>query len=230
LDAHKRRKQDKPEHLESFTKLQLSIGTILYLETRLQERKYQVQLIGSSSDKSILISPPIKSGKSIFLDQGEWVKVSLLAKTFVYAFEAKVILRATAPYEYLHLSYPKQVEARKVRNAERISTTIETNIDNEFDNYGDWPKHAVITDLSKTGARIIAREKLGEFGHELVLSFPVKLSDMVQQVNLSAIIRNAYIQADAAENKSYVFGLQFLEMSDAARLVISNYIYEQREQ
>jgi c-di-GMP-binding flagellar brake protein YcgR len=53
---------------------------------------------------------------------------------------------------------------------------------------------------------------------------------MVQQVNLSAIIRNAYIQADAAENKSYVFGLQFLEMSDAARLVISNYIYEQREQ
>jgi c-di-GMP-binding flagellar brake protein YcgR len=219
--------QTKSERID-FSELDLSIGTILTFETGTPAKKFQVRLIGSETGKSILVSPPMKEGVEAFLDIGSLLKVKMLHGTSVFAFETRVLHKAQKPYPYFHLSYPGDVESRRIRSAERIQTKINANIDSQVSVDNDWPKFATITDLSRTGARLRAQEKLGDFGHELMLEFQLALLDTKKTVCVAAIIRNVHAEPMAPGGISYVFGVQFLEMTEEARLYLSNYIYEQR--
>lgn len=212
----------------AFNDLELPIGTILTFETGVPVRKLQVRLIGSEKDKSILVSLPMKDGVEAFLDIGALLKVKMLHGTSVFAFETRVLHKAQKPYAYFHLSYPLAVENRRIRSAERIQTKIKANINSEYRADSNWPKLGTITDLSRTGARLRATEKLGDFGHELILEFELILNESKTTVSLAAIVCNVHAESLSTGGVAYVFGVQFLEMSEQSRLYLSNYIYEQR--
>lgn len=210
----------------SFEQLGIPIGTVMTLETQAPARKLHVHLMGYEPGRSILISSPLRDGKEVLIERNSVVVLRLLEGKQVCAFESKVIYRSMHPYTYYHLEYPAEIEALQVRSSERVDTIINADIDSDFNIVGDWPKYAQVTNLSRTGARLRSNELLGEFGHELILRFEVQVAGIIKMVGLAGIIRNIDQEQDKFGQPSYVVGVQFLEMSDEARLTLANYIYE----
>lgn len=219
-------KQGYP-HKASFRALNAPIGTIVTLDLAAPARRTQVRLLGAENGQGLIVSMP----KTEFMNEiqdGSLLKVRFLLKTGFVHFGARVLSIANTPFPHVFLSFPSSVEIRNVRSAERISTSIHANVDSDFNIDGAWPKSGTIEDLSKTGAKLRSRERLGEFGHELKLEFNLSLSDMTRPVQLSAIIRNAHVESQALGEPHFVFGLQFLELDDEARLALTSFIYEPR--
>src|SRR5690606_8942875 len=100
------------------------------------------------------------------------------------------VYRSVHPYVYYHLAWPEEVAARQIRDSERIDTEFEVMVDNDFDVVGDWPKPALLNNLSKSGARVLSTTPLGSAGHELVIKCTLTMSDVRKDLALTAIIRN----------------------------------------
>lgn len=214
---------------ESFADIGLDIGCQFTIETVGSARKYQVQLIGFWDKKSIVISPPLRDGREVLLDKDAVLAIRLLEGKKVCAFETKIIYRSSHPYTHYHLQFPASVNTRQIRNSERVDIEIDVSVDCDFDIVGAWPKQALITNLSKTGARMISQYSLGEKSHELILMFGLFVGGMHRQLRIPCIIRNIQLNCigQSIQEGSYVFGLEFADMNDEHRLSLSSYIYEQ---
>ena len=209
----------------TFSALHVPVGTSLTLEAAKFSQKAQVELIGYHSDRGIIVSLPSGPILDTF-DEGVLFKAKFLSKTGVVHFGTRVLKVGLEPFPHVFLTYPDAVDVRKVRSSERIPTTINANIGNDFSLDIAWPKEGIIEDLSKTGAKIRCRDRLGEFGHALSLDFDLNLNDMNRKVGLSAIIRNAHVDSEVIGEPHFVFGVQFLELNEDARLSLNNFIYE----
>ena len=209
----------------SFSSLGVPVGTLLTLDSASPARRDQVRLIGYEKDKALVASIPDNALKDQ-LEEGSLLKARFLIKTGFVNFAVRVLSIVPEPFPHMYLSYPGSVEIRKVRGSERITTRISANIDSDFNIDSVWPKEGTIEDLSKSGAKIRSRQRLGEFGHQLLLDFDLQLSDMVRNVSLAAIIRNAHVESEVIGEPHFVFGVQFLELSEDARLSLNNFIYE----
>lgn len=213
---------------ESFSELGLAVGTHLIIETAGTSRKYQVQLIGYWEKRSILISPPLRDGREVLLEKDAVLAIRLLDGKKVCAFESRILYRSSHPYTYYHLQFPESVNSRQVRNSERVDIQLPVLVDSDFDIMGDWPKSATLTNLSKTGARLISPHSLGEKNHELVLVFDLTVSGIRKSLRIPCLIRNIELSAlqGDAEKGHYVVGAQFVNMTEDQILTLSSYIYE----
>jgi c-di-GMP-binding flagellar brake protein YcgR len=215
---------------QSLARLGLQIGTAMSIETVSPGRKCNVRLIGFVEGKSILVSSPTRDGKDVLLEKDNPMVVRLLEGKQICAFETKVLYRSVHPYVYYHLAWPEQVAARQIRDSERIDTEFAVMIDNEFDVVGDWPKPALLNNLSKSGARILATSALGSAGHEVVIKCTLTMSEVRKDLALTAIIRNvSELSRQDASGRTltyHVYGVQFLNVDGDTRLALANYIYE----
>ncbi len=220
----------KSEVSQIVLKLGLQIGTPMTIETVSPPRKCQVKLIGFVEGRSVLISSPLREGKEVLLEKDNPMVVRLLEGKQICAFETKVIYRSVHPYVYYHLAWPEQIAARQIRDAERIDTEFAVLIDNEFDVVGQWPRKALLNNLSKSGARILATSALGSVGHEIVIQCVLMVSEIKKKLSLSAVIRNIgeLVRNDAAGKpvKYHAYGVQFVNVEGDTRLALANYIYE----
>jgi c-di-GMP-binding flagellar brake protein YcgR len=216
------------DQIESFADLGLPVGTHFIIETAGASRKYQVQLIGYWDKRSILISPPLRDGKEVLLEKDAVLAVRLLEGKNVCAFESRVLYRSSHPYTYYHLQFPDEIDSRQIRNSERLDIQLPVLVDSDFDILGDWPKSATLTDLSKTGARLIAPYHLGEKTHELVLIFDLTVSAIRKTLRIPCLIRNIELSAAHGDDVKghYVIGAQFVNMTEEQILTLSSFIYE----
>ena len=219
---------ENPDNNESFSDLGLPVGTHFIIETAGSSRKYQVQLIGYWDKRSILISPPLRDGKEVLLEKDAVLAVRLLEGRKVCAFESRILYRSSHPYTYYHLQFPISVDSRQVRNSERVEIQLPVLVDSDFDILGDWPKSATLTNLSKTGARLIAPYSLGEKTHELVLIFELTVSNIRKTLRIPCLIRNIELSAAQGDDVKghYVIGAQFVNLTEDQLLTLSSYIYE----
>lgn len=217
---------DGSDNSVQFAELGLAVGSTLSIETISPVRKYAVRLLGYAEGRSLLISAPLRDGREVLLEKDASLTVRLLEGRKVCAFETRVIYRSVQPYTYYHLAYPDQIESMQIRDSERIDTVVDTLVDSDFDIVGEWPKQAKINNLSKTGARVVSSNFLGELGHELIVEFDLDVSGMNKCICLTGIVRNAEHKAATDDRNRYVVGIQFVDLTDEARLTLANFIYE----
>ncbi len=226
--ALEKNQEANTELSEGFADLGLVVGTDITIETVGSNRKYHVQLIGFVDKRSILISPPLREGREVLLDKDAVLAIRLLKGKKVCAFETKIIYRSSHPYTYYHLQFPASVNTRQVRNSERVDISMPVSVDCDFDVLGDWPRAATMINLSKTGARLVSNASLGEKGHELVLVFDLKVSDIEKSLRLPCLIRNIELStsSDVSQQGKFLVGTQFINLTDEQLLSLSSYIYE----
>lgn len=210
-----------------FEKLGLKTGAPLNLEAADLSARYRVKLIGYLAGNSVIVSSPVVEGKQIVLTRDRPFTVRSLAKNNAFAFQSSVKAVALQPYPYVHLEYPREMVTIKIRNADRQEVDIPARVASDFDiGNGEWPKQGTIYDLSKTGAGLRSGENLGDNGDEIVLHFPVRVAGVTKNFKLAAIIRNKLILEAEYLPLKFGYGLQFKELSDAAKIVLCGYIYE----
>jgi len=210
---------------QPFESLNIPVGTQLTVETISPHRRLQAKLIGYVADKSILISPPIKDGKEKLLDLDESVTIRLLIRKKICAFESRVKYRSLQPFSYYHLQYPTELMSLQVRVSERVDVNLDALIDSEFDiGVGEWPKKAVITNLSKSGASLLCSDSFGEKGHEIIVNLDIEVSGLQRSLAINGVIRNKEA-SDSAESM-FNYGVEFVDLTDADVLSLTGFIYE----
>lgn len=213
------------EGQQPFDSLGVPVGSPLTIETLSPHRRLTVKMIGYVSGRSILISPPMREGKEQLLEVGETVAVRLLIRKKICAFEARIKYRSLQPYTYYHIEYPSEMVSLQVRSSERVSVNIPVLIESDFDiGMGEWPKQAVITDLSKTGTALKCAESIGDKGHEVIVKLDVNVSGLSRSLSLNGVIRNKELQGP--DSSFYTFGLEFTDVRDEDKLSLAGFIYE----
>lgn len=212
---------------QSFTDLGLSIGEPVTIETMSPKRKLSVKILGFSEGKSILISAPVsKEGNEVLLEKGDHVAVRAMTKFQAFAFESRIIYRAIQPYSYYHLSFPSDLILVEVRRSSRLHVDIPAIISSEFDiGLGDWPKAATVQDISENGSALITRQVLGEIGHEITISIGIQVADVTKNLSIEGIIRNCEV-AKHKVGSHYLYGIEFIEISEDIRLALNGFLYE----
>lgn len=230
----------------SFADMGLQIGDPLYLETLDHRSRYLVKLIGFVADQSILVLPPEHDGKQILLKKDRPFNVRSAVKNKVFAFQSSIKHLSMQPFAHLHLEYPKELVAIQVRESERVPVHIPAQAytplaNNQFRPMGS----AIIVDLSASGAAIESDQSLGNLGDQLALKFPISVSGISKSLSVRAIIRNVreiiqqaddellpddiLTDLDTANSTSYAYGLQFIELSDTARIILNSFNYESQK-
>jgi len=210
---------------QPFESLNIPVGTQLTVETISPQRRLQAKLIGFVPGKSILISPPTKDNKEKLLELDESVTVRLLIRKRICAFESRVKYRSLQPFNYYHLQYPTELMSLQVRVSERVDVQLDVLIDSDFDiGVGEWPKQAVITNLSKSGSALFCSDSLGEKGHEIIVNLEIEVSGLQRKLAINGVIRNKEIME--TDENVFNYGIEFVDLSDADILSLTGFIYE----
>lgn len=213
----------QPDHL---SKLGLAIGDPLILETISPKRKLQARLIGYWVGHSILIAPPTYEGREVNLEQSMQLTVRGMIRNQAFAFSTKVSYRGQQPYRHYHLECPSETASVEIRKNSRIEVDLPVLLDTEVDiGMGDWPKAAVILDLSPKGAGLLSRQMLGEKGHEVIMKLTLEVSGVERSLSLPCVIRNHTV-VDRPSGSHYLFGVEFEQLTETAQLTLTGFLYE----
>ncbi len=193
--------------------------------------RYTSTVIGFVPGKSLLVSAPTVNDKSVLVRDGQQFAVRMLQGSYIQAFVAKVLHNALAPYPYLHLSFPREVESIEVRNADRADTNIpvmtkEVNLPDEKQNW----KSAFIKDISSTGAKLESMSKIGAQDDVLLLRLKLMICEQEEKLEFQATIKHLEEPKNVGADEWGVFvsGLQFINPGRLEQVLIQNYVLEQR--
>jgi c-di-GMP-binding flagellar brake protein YcgR len=210
--------------------LNLSVGDALQLQyypCKISDtERFYVRVIGFLNGQSIITTIPTDQGKVLPISENDVFAVRLLAGNSVQAFVCSIIKKSVTPYRYIHLSYPKKLESKIVRQAQRAMTKIIATVQNEEPGKSEIKtKSALISDMSTAGALIESEAEIGEVGDTITTLAKIKVADIEDYVTLSAIIRRIIPKKDDSDRFKY--GIQFVALEDKDKLTIHGFVYEQ---
>lgn len=203
-----------------FKDIGLKVGDRLIIEPppKLGEQVGVVRLIGYVNDLSVLVTMPDTrpwAGPPI---EGDEVTVRTFSGRHAFGFTTAVGKRAVNPFEYLHLQFPRRISMRQIRNAERISTTINTRV---LD--ADEAIPTVVTNLSATGAEVRVWEPARVVGQTVSLELILDIHKVRTRIVVSGIIRNIHDIADSGES---AYGIEFVDVSTQTNIFLKSFVYQ----
>ncbi|NCS66533.1 MAG: hypothetical protein AUJ86_08655 [Hydrogenophilaceae bacterium CG1_02_62_390] len=214
------------EKTGTLDEVKLMPGDALQLQQMVkgQHERLTVRVIGVMKPLSVLVTAPVVEGKLIFIREAQPFLVRAFSGLNVCAFKTHVLKTHHSPFPYLHLAYPDSIEIMRIRKAVRAEVQLITAIlDQEG---GKQIAAGRIVDLSVGGARIMANNPFGEKDQIVFLSFKVKLDDIEEYIQTTAVIRAIGQEDDEHGQKVTVVGVQFEALSQGNRLLIMHLVYQ----
>ncbi|MDH5766236.1 MAG: flagellar brake protein [Gammaproteobacteria bacterium] len=192
-----------------------------YAPPLVDAERLNARLIGYVTGKSLILSAPTVSGTTPFLQEKQKFIVRMMCGSQVYAFESEILKYLTSPYTHVHLSYPQSIETMQVRNAQRVNTEITVSV--QLSESGD-SMPATMLNTSLTGALIKTDKINAKKGDTLIISAEFPFYEFKKYLRLTAVIRNV---TTVAENQSFRYGVEFLDIDDDQKLILHGYVYDQ---
>lgn len=215
--------------------LALEIGSILQLQFLTDESntRHYVKVIGYLQERSVLVTTPQVQGRIMMVREGQAIAVRSLSGSNVVAFTTAVMSSHVKPYPYLHLAYPKEMQAIAVRKAQRVScrTTATVRPCGPEVQDADEPPESIavaVEDMSTTGALLISESRLGEVKNLLTVEMKLHVSDLEEELNIVAVIRNIRERKDEnGEVFEYLHGVEFQFADRQESIMLHAFICEQ---
>ncbi|MES9872407.1 MAG: flagellar brake protein [Candidatus Sedimenticola sp. 6PFRAG7] len=209
----------------------LQVGDVLQVQLLAtgHDERYTCTVIGYVPDKSILVTVPEVGGKVLLMREGQILAVRMLHGSHIKGFMTKIIHVASAPYPYLHLGYPAEVESIAVRNSERVETNIQAIARNTFqlDTEESW-QPVLIQDLSMSGAKMLCSESLGDLGDKLEIQFKLNVCGVEETLDLVASLRKekTYRGELGHGEWRHVCGIEIHHVNRFQKLLLGSYLLE----
>ncbi|MGZ5011872.1 MAG: flagellar brake protein [Methylobacter sp.] len=211
--------------MANFKEINLQVGARLQmmLQHSPKQSAYYTELIGYVDGEYLIVKMPFENGLSIQTQVGEQVTLRILAGVDVFTLTCRVKNIFRAPHHYMHLSFPTDIQSYALRGAVRAKVALPVKI-NGIAGAG------VISDISVTGAAIVANSALGEPNEDTLISFdfPIKPINQSAHINTSATIRS--IQQLPGKKKDapprFTHGVSFHELDLTSQVMLQNLVYE----
>lgn len=208
--------------------LNLPIGTALFIDhvENGPESFSCATLIGFLYAQSLIVTLPKRNEYVVQVEKGDRLIVRFSKTDTVYAFSSRVMEINQSPYSYIHLTYPKNIQAKLLRRGNRIDVSkaaLQLKIKNN-----NFSGTVSITNISEYGAKLISSSKLGEVEEKLTIILDLPQYPEIVELNCKICYTKSY--ADENSNKqSYEHGIEFFEMNTMARSFINHFIHEHIE-
>lgn len=210
----------------NFQDVKFSLGDTLQLQPQLEgaPERFNVHVIGFVKSKSLLVSAPLAEGKLVFVRDGQTFMVRAFSGLNVYAFRARALKYQYSPFPYLHLSYPKRIDGKRIRKALRAPVSIIVSVHENAE--GRQVGAGKIVDISVGGARMLSQTSFGERDQSFWLSFKVCLGEMEEYVKTQATIRAKGEDLDDDGQAKISYGFEFGALNQTEKLIIMNLVYQ----
>ncbi|MFZ2855036.1 MAG: flagellar brake protein [Rhodocyclaceae bacterium] len=223
----------KSEVSFSFSDMKLKIGDKIQLQppASVGKERYIVRLIGYVDNVDLLVSTPVVNGRRISLLENDQLVARFFSSEKIFGFSSTVERVCKLPYDYLHLSFPTEIQGSVIRKSPRVRINISTNISTlvSTQEASDHEQAAVIINLSAEGAFIRTRQPLCQKGEAIRLSFQADLHDVCNQLVLNGIVRNTVGEEGKNGEGTTTFdhGIQFQDLAPNDRVILRSLIYQQ---
>ena len=221
---------DAAENVYTFDDMRLRVGDRIQLQppATVGLDRYIVKLIGWVDKVSLLVTAPLENGFRLPLRENDKIVARIFSSQNAFGFSTVVERVCKIPYNYLHLSFPDQIQGAVIRKAPRVRTNIITSITRPgADGSGD-KRAGIIVNLSADGAFIKSRQPICEKGQTVQLAFRVNLHNVDAYLVVSAIVRSTF--ADESKDGSegmFSHGVQFLDLAPNDSVILQSMIYQQ---
>jgi hypothetical protein len=218
----------------TFDDMKLRVEDRLQLEppAQLTRERFTVRVIGFLRGTSLLVTMPITAnGLRLQLSEKEKLVMRSFSGQNAFGFSCTIQRIIKIPFEYMHLSFPDEIQGIMIRKAPRVKTTIIATV---YDGKSgeDEQVSAVISDISANGASLEAKSVLGDKGDVLRLSFRVQLHNIDAYLSLTGVIRAIFTvdpaDASASSRPERVrHGIEFRDVPPNDSVILQSLIYQQ---
>ncbi|TAJ81074.1 MAG: flagellar brake protein [Gallionellaceae bacterium] len=221
----------KPDPRFTFDDMKLKTEDRLQLEppAQLARERFTVKVIGFLREASLLVTMPITAnGLRLQLMENEKVVMRSFSGQNAFGFACAIERIIKIPYEYLHLSFPDNIQGIVIRKAPRVKTRIIATVQDSKAGAAQQVS-ALISDISANGVSLEARRALGNKGDLLVMAFRVQLHNIDAYLSVKGAVR-AVFNSEAADTSTPPFirhGIEFQDLQPNDSVVLQSMIYQQ---
>ncbi|WP_210541973.1 flagellar brake protein [Rhodoferax sp. PAMC 29310] len=196
-----------------FEAMNLKVGDRLQAQPpkKVSAERCFVRLIGYCQDLSLLLTTPATANNvRLQLMEGDQLIMRVFSSQNAFGFACDVQRVCKLPYNYLHVSFPKEVQGTVIRKEARVKTKIIVNIRAAPENGKNLT--GIISNLSANGALIDGPRKLAEPGETIRLTFRLTLRSIEASLSLLAVVRAAFDDEKLKQSGTSLthFGVEFV--------------------
>lgn len=175
----------------------------------------EAQFCAAIDGRGIMVVPLSEDPRAALRD-GERRLVHGFTGIYDFSFEAEVLQSFTHPFAYTLLSYPREVSARRVRNAQRIRTTLPARVTPQ----NGAAVEATLVDLSPAGAMLKSASVLGANGEQATIRFVVEIEQQQFELAVTGTVCHSG-RCDSGEG--YRAGYAFKQLGRNDRLTLQHF-------
>ena len=208
-----------------FTDIHLNVGDTVYLDfsgARAHGRASST-VLGWREGVSVMVTQPLAADKPLQLFESESVTLRVFTGRSAFAFKGNVLKTNSLPFPYVHLSFPKRVQAVEIRKSprSRVDMPATFSVDGQHVGLG------IIVDLGTAGALLDTGEVLDTSVESLQLAVSFELHDVPVSLDLHARILGMKGYSSQGEQTSVQYRLAFDQLKPNDRLVLSSLLWFQ---
>lgn len=201
------------------------VGEVIQLRllNRNLQNYYSVRLIGYIKNQSILAMTPTVDKIPLILMDGEQVEVRMLNGSNIYAFQTSIQRLCISPIHYMHLDYPREVRAQKLRKSPWAKVNLGVTVSNDE----GINEVARIINLSSEGAQLQAPSAIGNLEQSLQVTLHASMDELRTTLTLNATILhiNSPRNVQETENDTQEYGIAFRDVSETDALWLKTLVY-----
>ena len=211
--------------MTTFKDINLQVGARLQMALRhgSQQLVYYTELIGYADGEYLIVKTPVENGLTVQMQVEELVVLRIFSGMNVFTFNCNVKTIFRSPHFYIHLSFPTDIKAKALRSAIRAKVDLPVQING-------ISRAGVITDISVTGAGIIADSALGVCDEKISISFmfPIQPTNQSAQIETGATICSIQQLPDKKKIAlpKFSHGVLFDEIDPTSQSMLLNLVYE----
>lgn len=205
-------------HLD-FEELRLLPGAVLQIQLGKEEDRYFVRYIGALRGRSVIIDALERGGLPLFVPDGTALQVRGSVGSYAFVFPSSVLVNASRPYPHLHLTYPMDVVAVRLRRSERVPVRLVAAVVSD-DNRAFG---GVILDLSVGGGLLATRHPL-KVGQRIQIKFKLEIAGTEIILAVPAIVRSERDIEDRTLEGARGYGMEFVDLTPEDTVALMTYI------
>jgi len=178
------------------------------------------KVIGWVDGGSILITMPQKVIMAGLVKEGEHLLLRAFTGKSAFAFSTNILKIEHFPYTYLHLGFPKKIEAVTVRSSFRhgVCLPVTIAIDGRADITGN------ILNIGMTGVRVGTAEPLQNEG-PIRLTMQFVLHDVPVSLELHAQVRSSKSVPDEHGAMRHEYGMELQNLQPNDRMILGSLLW-----
>jgi c-di-GMP-binding flagellar brake protein YcgR len=216
------------DRVYTFDDMRLKVGDRLQMQfpLRVAHERTFVRLIGYVSNLCLLVMAPRQpDGLRIHLHEGDELVVRIFSSQNAFGFSARIDKIVKLPFEYLHLSFPKEIKGMQVRKAPRVRTRIICSVQTEHT--GEEGLTGILMNMSANGALLVSRQIIAPAGQTIRLAFRFNLHGTEALLNLRAVVRSQFVDENPGSRTPEHHGLEFVDLKLNDVMLLQSMIYQQ---